>query len=96
MLPPTSDGAGVPPGDTPKVSSFFQSTPQIPANSARPITHWTHELADEALKRGIVASISHDSVGRFLKNLHRGTPRTCRRRNSNGRAKVLGSAAGVS
>ena len=35
---------------------------------ARPITHWTHqELADEALKRGIVASISPDSVGRFLK-----------------------------
>ena len=39
-----------------------------PADSERPITHWTHqELADEALKRGIVASISPDSVGRFLK-----------------------------
>jgi transposase len=38
------------------------------ADSARPITHWTHqELADEAIKRGIVASISPDSVGRFLK-----------------------------
>ena len=38
-----------------------------PADSERPITHWTHqELADEALKRGIVASISPDSVGRFL------------------------------
>ncbi len=41
---------------------------EAPGESARPITHWTHqELADEALKRGIVASISPDSVGRFLK-----------------------------
>ena len=39
-----------------------------PADSERPITHWTHqELADEAVKRGIVAAISPDSVGRFLK-----------------------------
>jgi putative transposase len=35
--------------------------------SGRPITHWsTPELADEALKRGIVKSISARSVGRFL------------------------------
>jgi putative transposase len=35
--------------------------------SGRPITHWTPpELADEAVKRGIVASISPRSVGRFL------------------------------
>ena len=39
-----------------------------PAESARPMTHWTHqELADEAVRRGIVAAISPDSVGRFLK-----------------------------
>ena len=39
-----------------------------PADSARPMTHWTHqELADEAVRRGIVAAISPDSVGRFLK-----------------------------
>jgi len=35
--------------------------------SGRPITHWsTPELADEALKRGIVKSISPRSVGHFL------------------------------
>lgn len=39
-----------------------------PEASARPITHWTHaELADEAIKRNIVESISPRSVGRFLK-----------------------------
>jgi DNA-binding CsgD family transcriptional regulator len=36
-------------------------------DSGRPITHWSSaELADEALKRGIVKSISARSVGRFL------------------------------
>ncbi len=35
--------------------------------SGRPVTHWTTaELADEAVKRGIVESISPRSVGRFL------------------------------
>ena len=36
-------------------------------DSGRPITHWTPpELADEAVKRGMVKSISARSVGRFL------------------------------
>ena len=36
-------------------------------DSGRPITHWsTAELADEAVKRGMVKSISARSVGRFL------------------------------
>jgi putative transposase len=35
--------------------------------SGRPVSHWTNaELADEAIKRGIVKSISARSVGRFL------------------------------
>ena len=35
--------------------------------SGRPVSHWTpRELADEAVKRGIVGSISVRSVGRFL------------------------------
>ena len=39
-----------------------------PADSGRPISHWTTpELADEAMKRGIVETISARSVGRFLK-----------------------------
>lgn len=38
-----------------------------PADSGRPISHWTpDEIADEAVKRGIVAAISPRSVGRFL------------------------------
>lgn len=39
-----------------------------PKESGREITHWTQrEVADEAMKRGIVSSISSRSVGRFFK-----------------------------
>ena len=39
-----------------------------PEQSGRPITHWTYkELADEAKKRGLVASISASQVGRYLR-----------------------------
>ena len=39
-----------------------------PADSGRPVDAWTpRELADEAVKRQLVASISPTSVGRFLK-----------------------------
>ena len=39
-----------------------------PANSGRPISHCTpRELADEAIKRGIVTTISERHGGRFLK-----------------------------
>lgn len=37
-----------------------------PDKSGRPVTHWTpRELADEVIKRGIVATISVRHVGRF-------------------------------
>ncbi len=40
-----------------------------PSASGRPVSHWTPtELADEAIKRRIVDSISPRSVGRFLKS----------------------------
>lgn len=40
-----------------------------PETSGRPTSHWTaRELADEAIQRGIVTSISASSVGRFLKS----------------------------
>jgi putative transposase len=40
-----------------------------PANSGRPISHWTpRELAEEVIKRGIVKQISVRHVGRFLKS----------------------------
>jgi putative transposase len=39
-----------------------------PPDSQRPTTHWTpRELADEAVKRKLVSSISPRTVGRFLK-----------------------------
>ena len=40
-----------------------------PEASGRPLSHWTpRELADEACKRGIVATISKRHVGRFFKS----------------------------
>ncbi len=40
---------------------------EAPRESGREVTHWTpSELAMEAVKRGIVESISPSSVGRFL------------------------------
>ena len=40
-----------------------------PEKSGRPITHWTpRELAEEAITREIVTSISTRHVGRFLKS----------------------------
>jgi len=39
-----------------------------PEGSGVPITHWSQSaLAREAVKRGLVETISHGSVGRFLK-----------------------------
>lgn len=41
---------------------------ESPVDYGRPITHWTHrELAEEAIKQGIVDSISPNHVGRLLK-----------------------------
>lgn len=46
-----------------------------PDLSGRPISHWTpRELADEAVKRRIVARISTRHVGRFLKSGRFKTP----------------------
>jgi putative transposase len=40
-----------------------------PERSGRPISHWTpRELAAEAIKRGIVETISERHVGRFFKS----------------------------
>ena len=41
---------------------------EAPRRDGRELTHWTHaDLAAEAIARGIVASISPDSIGRFLR-----------------------------
>jgi len=41
---------------------------ELPEESDRPVTHWTpKELADEAVKRGVVESISPRHIDRLLK-----------------------------
>jgi len=52
-----------------QVAAILAVACEPPENSGRPVTHWTPtELADEVVKRGIVASISARQVGRFLKD----------------------------
>jgi transposase len=59
---------GAPPKFTPEqLALIIALACESPEQSGRPITHWTHrELADEACRRGIVASISASQVGRIL------------------------------
>ncbi len=41
---------------------------EVPENSNLPLSHWDQsELARDAIRRGIVETISHGSIGRFLK-----------------------------
>jgi putative transposase len=48
-------------------------TCEKPSESERPISQWSQrEIADEAIRRGLVPNISQRSVGRFLKK--RGRP----------------------
>jgi putative transposase len=73
-------------GDAPRPGKPAEFTPEQitqivalacedPTESGRPLTHWTQrELADEAIKRGFVKTISHRSVGRFLKRGRSETP----------------------
>jgi putative transposase len=60
--------SGGPPTFTPEqICSIVALACEDPRDSGRAVTHWTPpELADEAIKRGIVQSISPRSVGRFL------------------------------
>lgn len=51
-----------------QVSQIIALACEAPEASARPISHWSAwELAEEAVKRGIVETISPRSVERFLK-----------------------------
>jgi transposase len=60
---------GAPGKFTPEqVAQILAVACEPPAESGRPITHWTgHELADEVVERGIVASISTTQVNRYLR-----------------------------
>jgi putative transposase len=52
-----------------QVTQIIAVACEPPEDSGRPVTNWTpRELADEAIKRGIVESISPRQVGRFLKD----------------------------
>ncbi len=69
------DRCGAPPKFTPEqIASIIALACEPPAESGLPVSHWTPpELAREAIKRGIVESISPRQVDRFL------AKRTCDR-----------------
>ena len=62
--------SGAPAHITPEqICQIIAMSCEPPSKYGRPITHWTQqELADEAVKQGIVDSVSQRSVGRFLKS----------------------------
>src|SRR5262245_1947552 len=64
---------GAPPTFTPEQwCQVMALACELPGASQRPTSHWTpRELADEAIKRQIVARISARTVGRFLDSWRR-------------------------
>ncbi len=51
-----------------QICALVAMTCEKPSESERPISHWSQrEIADEAMRRGIIPNISQRSVGRFLK-----------------------------
>jgi putative transposase len=65
-----SPRSGAPATYTPEqICAVVALTCEKPSDSERPISQWSQrEIADEAIRRGIVPNISQRSVGRFLKN----------------------------
>ena len=61
--------SGAPATFTPQqICAVVAMTCEKPSESERPISHWSQrEIADEAMRRGLIPSISQRSVGRFLK-----------------------------
>src|SRR3974390_3345906 len=61
--------SGAPPTYTPEqICAVVAMTCEKPSDSERPISQWSQrEIADEAIRRGLVPNISQRSVGRFLK-----------------------------
>lgn len=61
--------SGAPPTYTPEqICAVVAMTCEKPSDSERPISQWSQrEIADEAMRRGLVPNISQRSVGRFLK-----------------------------
>lgn len=61
--------SGAPATYTPEqICAVIAMACEKPSESERPISHWSQrEIADEAMRRGLVPRISQRSVGRFLK-----------------------------
>lgn len=61
--------SGAPPTYTPEqICAVVAMTCEKPSDSERPISQWSQrEIADEAIRRGLVPNVSQRSVGRFLK-----------------------------
>ena len=61
--------SGAPATYTPEqICAVIAMTCEKPSESERPISHWSQrQIADEAIRRGLVSNISQRSVGRFLK-----------------------------
>jgi transposase-like protein len=61
--------SGAPASFTPEqICAVVAMTCEKPSERDRPISHWSQrEIADEAMRRGLVPQISQRSVGRFLK-----------------------------
>jgi transposase-like protein len=58
-----------------QICAVIAMTCEKPSESERPISHWSQrEIADEAIRRGLVPSISQRSVGRFLKKRRTSSP----------------------
>jgi transposase len=51
-----------------QICAIVAMTCEKPSESERPISQWSQrEIADEAMRRGLVPKVSQRSVGRFLK-----------------------------
>ena len=51
-----------------QICAIVAMTCEKPSESGRPISQWSQrEIADEAIRRGLVPNVSQRSVGRFLK-----------------------------
>jgi hypothetical protein len=79
--------SGTPPTFTPEqICAILALACEPPEASGVPITHWSQSaLAREAVKRGLVETLSHGSVGRFLKG--GGPPTPSRARLADTRAR---------
>jgi putative transposase len=68
--------SGAPATFTPEqICAVVAMTCEKPSESERPISQWSQrEIADEAMRRGLVPNISQRSVGRFLKKRPTASP----------------------